>query len=107
MRPPAITNRLPCARRATLALGGLLLVAAADPAIAAGCLFAPQGEGRVTEIIDARSFRLEDGRDVSLIGIEPVSAADTKASRAAALAAIVSGHEVTLRGNDDTPDRYG
>jgi endonuclease YncB( thermonuclease family) len=107
MRSSAITNKLPCARRATLALGGLLFVAAADPAIAAGCAFAPQGEGHVTEIIDARSFRLEDGRDVSLIGIEPVSPADSKANRTTALAAIIGGHEVTLRGDDDTPDRYG
>jgi endonuclease YncB( thermonuclease family) len=107
MRSPAIPNQLPCARRAALALGGLLLVAAADPAAAAGCSFEPQGEGRVREIIDARSFRLDDGRDVSLIGIEPVSIPDTKANRAAALAAIIAGHDVTLRGNDDTPDRYG
>jgi hypothetical protein len=30
-----------------------------------------------------------------------------KADRASALAAIVAGHEVTLSGEDDTPDRYG
>jgi endonuclease YncB( thermonuclease family) len=107
MHPSTITNKLPCMRPATLVLGGLLLVAAAEPAIAAGCSFAPQGDGRVTEIVDARSFRLEDGRDVSLIGIEPGSTADTKTNRTAALAAIIGGHTVTLRGDDDTPDRYG
>jgi endonuclease YncB( thermonuclease family) len=103
-------------RCAAIALCGLLLlVAAIDPAIAAGCAFAPQGEGRVTEIIDARSFRLEDGRDVILAGIEPVASDDArtnektseKTNRMAALSAIVAGHEVTLRGDDDTPDRYG
>ncbi len=30
-----------------------------------------------------------------------------KANRVAALSAIVAGHDVTLRGPDDTPDRYG
>jgi len=84
-----------------------MLLSITAPAVAAGCAFAPQGEGRVTDIIDARSFRLQDGRDVSLIGIEPASTADTKANRAAALAAIIAGRDVTLRGDDDTPDRYG
>jgi len=85
----------------------IMLLSITAPAVAAGCAFAPQGEGRVTDIIDARSFRLQDGRDVSLIGIEPASTADTKANRAAALAAIIAGRDVTLRGDDDTPDRYG
>jgi endonuclease YncB( thermonuclease family) len=109
----AISNQFRRASRATIALtipviaASLVSAATIDPAIAAGCVFAPQGEGRVTEVIDARSFRLEDGRDVSLIGIEPVPAIDTSTNRAAALAAIIGGHEVTLRGDDDTPDRYG
>src|SRR3984893_12327540 len=85
---------------------GLMLVAdAASPADAAGCAFEPQGEGRVAEILDARSFRLDDGREVRLAGIEPV--ASEKANRTAALSAIVTGHGVTLSGEDDTPDRYG
>ena len=83
----------------------LLVAAAAGPADAAGCAFEPQGEGRVAAVIDARSFRLQDGREVRLAGIEPVVA--EKASRTSALAAIVAGREVTLRGEDDTPDRYG
>ena len=83
-----------------------VLVAAADgQAVAAGCSFEPQGEGRVAVVIDARSFRLEDGREVRLAGIEPV--ATEKANGTAALAAIIAGREVTLRGEDDTPDRYG
>src|SRR3954453_4242516 len=39
----------------------------------AGCDFEPQGEGRVGAVIDARSFRMEDGREVRLAGIEMVS----------------------------------
>jgi hypothetical protein len=56
-------------------------------------------------VIDARSFRLDDGREVLLAGIEPVTA--EAADRTTALAAIVAGRDVTLHGQDDTPDRYG
>lgn len=81
------------------------LVAAIGPAIAAGCAFQPQGEGRVAAIIDARSFRLEDGREVVLAGIEPVGT--EKSGNISVLSAIVAGREVSLSGQDDTPDRYG
>jgi endonuclease YncB( thermonuclease family) len=84
-----------------------MVAAAAGPAIAAGCALAPQGQGRVVEVIDARTFRLEDGRDIRLAGIEPVVTGDTKTSPGAALSAIIAGHVVILRGDDDTPDRYG
>jgi endonuclease YncB( thermonuclease family) len=98
-------------RIAALALCGFTLVAAAGPVIAAGCAFEAQGEGRVAAVIDARTFRLQDGREVRLAGIEAVysekAAAEPSADRTSALAAIVSGHEVTLAGQDDTPDRYG
>ncbi len=52
-------------------------------------------------------FRLQDGRDIRLAGIEPVATDDTRANRTAALSAIIAGHDVTLRGEDDSPDRYG
>ena len=85
---------------------GLMLVGvAAGPAMAAGCAFESQGEGRVAAVIDSRTFRLQDGREVRLAGIEPVVA--EKAKRTSALTAIVAGREVKLRGEDDTPDRYG
>jgi endonuclease YncB( thermonuclease family) len=83
----------------------ILLAAAARPSMAGGCSFEPQGEGRVAAVIDARTFRLQDGRDVRLAGIEPV--VSKTANRISALAAIVAGADVTLRGEDDTPDRYG
>src|SRR5258708_1052853 len=83
----------------------LTLVVATGPADAAGCAFEPQGEGRVVEILDAGTFRLADGREVVLAGIEPV--VTEKARRTAALSAILAGRDVTLRGEDDTPDRYG
>lgn len=90
-----------------LALAGALLMAGSDATRAEGCLFEPQGEGRVAEIIDGRSFRLTDGREVRLAGIETAADATTRANRAAALAALVAGRDVTLLGPDDTPDRYG
>jgi len=82
-----------------------LLVVAAGPADAAGCSFAPQGEGRVAAIIDARTFRLQDGREVRLAGIEPVASNQT--SPTSALAAVIAGREVKLTGDGDSPDRYG
>ena len=87
---------------AALACAGLV---AADQANAAPCSFQPQGEGRVAAVIDARSFRLADGREIKLAGVEPVSV--DAARRTAALAAIISGRDVALRGDDDAPDRYG
>lgn len=96
--------RAHCAGFAAAALMGVL-VAAASPADAVGCSFEPQGEGRVAAVIDARSFRLQDGREIRLAGIEP--AGSEKASPTAALAALVAGRDVSLRGQDDTPDRYG
>ena len=94
------TKALRCASRVA---AGLMLLSASIPANAAGCSFEPQGEGRVAAVIDARSFRLDDGREVRLAGIVPVAPDKTKA----ALAAIVAGRDVTLRGEDDAPDRYG
>jgi hypothetical protein len=47
---------------------------------------------------------------VILAGIEPAASGDeagAKASGITALSAIVAGRDVTLRGEDDTPDRYG
>ena len=102
-----------CREFVTMGLAGsLVLVAAVRPLVAAGCFYPPQGEGRVTAVIDARSFRLEDGREIRLAGIEQASSdKDREASgqdkTASALAAIVAGREVTLRGEDDAPDRYG
>ncbi|MDU1692795.1 MAG: thermonuclease family protein, partial [Bradyrhizobium sp.] len=72
---------------------------------AAPCMFATLGEGRVTEIVDARSFRLADGREVRLAGIEPPP--DNAAAAVATLGALLRDRDVVLRGEDDAPDRYG
>lgn len=78
----------------------------AGPVLAAGCSFQPQGDGRVAAVIDARTLRLQDGREIRLAGIEPVTTERSNRG-AAALSAIVANRDVTLSGDDDTPDRYG
>ncbi|MBV9981751.1 MAG: thermonuclease family protein [Bradyrhizobium sp.] len=89
-------------RMAALAWCALVLTGAAGGAVAAApCQFEPIGEGRVAEITDARSFRLDDGREIRLVGIA------TEGTDKATLKAMLSGQDVTLRAMDDTPDRYG
>ncbi|WGD53023.1 thermonuclease family protein [Bradyrhizobium sp. CB1650] len=78
-----------------------LLIGSHAAALATTCQFEAQGEGRVAAITDARSLRLDDGREVRLAGIEPT--ATTKQ----ALTALLVGRDVSLYGSDDTPDRYG
>src|ERR1700716_3249158 len=86
---------------AAVVVGGVA-PAVTGPALAASaCSFEPQGEGRVSAIIDARTFRMDDGREVRLAGIETV------AHGSAALGALVAGRNVTLHGEADAPDRYG
>jgi endonuclease YncB( thermonuclease family) len=82
-------------------LATVLLCATMSGAAASACSFEAQGEGRVGAIIDARSFRMEDGREVRLAGIEVETDGST------ALASLAAGRSVTLRGETDAPDRYG
>jgi endonuclease YncB( thermonuclease family) len=105
----AMTSRARTFRRVcAAALPALaVLTLAATPLRAAPCAFEPQGEGHVTEITSGNSFRLSDGREIRLAGIEPYSSDMTRAGRAAALSSIIADKDVTLRGADDAPDRYG
>ena len=95
-----------CGRRA-IAICGVFFAAAGSPAFAAGCGFKSQGEGRVAAVLDARSFRLQDGREVHLAGIKSVASEKSTVNRQQPLATILGDGEVRLRGEDDTPDRYG
>jgi endonuclease YncB( thermonuclease family) len=99
----AIADRL---RRLTIALAAIATIAS-GPASAAPCTFEPQGEGHVAAVTDARSFRLADGRDVRLAGVEAAFAEKAGAAGPQALAALLAGRDVRLDGEDDTPDRYG
>ncbi|MHC4047483.1 thermonuclease family protein [Bradyrhizobium sp. 23AC] len=87
------------AQRLHLIVAFLLL--ASHTALATPCQFEAQGEGRVAAVVDARSVRLDDGREIRLAGIE------TTATTKQALTSLLAGRDVTLRGSDDTPDRYG
>jgi hypothetical protein len=82
-----ITTELQHARRAGIALSASLLacvsLAIASPAPAAGCAFAAQGDGHVAAILDARTFRLRDGREIRLAGIEPMTSQMTAVNRGA------------------------
>ncbi|HEY0329572.1 MAG TPA: thermonuclease family protein [Rhodopseudomonas sp.] len=77
----------------------------ADFALAEGCRLPPQGEGRVAAVIDARSLRLQDGRDVRLSGIEVFP--ERRQHAVAALTALIAQRDITLHGDSDSPDRYG
>ena len=90
-----------------MAGAGAFVIFAAEPASSAPCEFEPQGEGRVTEVIDARSIRLEDGREIRLAGIEPAFPEQPGNARRSALTSLLAGRTVRLHGDDDTPDRYG
>jgi endonuclease YncB( thermonuclease family) len=105
MRVSATSSRLQ--RLMTIGCVGTFVTLADTPASAEPCAFEPQGEGRVTEVIDGRSFRLDDGREVRLAGIEPAFPEKSSAEHGRALATLLAGREVRLHGDDDTPDRYG
>jgi endonuclease YncB( thermonuclease family) len=77
----------------------------AHAASATGCEPELQGEGHVSAVIDARTFRLDDGREVRLSGIETI--ATRKSDGVSVLTSLVADRHVILRGESDAPDRYG
>src|SRR5262245_20892274 len=84
-----------------------------------GCRFDVVGSGRVTRIVDGRSFVLRDDvlrddREVRLAAIEVPLAADAASPRALvsrnaaeALGAMLAGREIELRQREAVTDRYG
>lgn len=62
------------------------------------------GQGRAVQVIDARTLRLADGREIRLTGIMPSPDAITARD---VLTTLVANRDVVLRGDSDTPDRYG
>ncbi len=91
-------------RVAGLAIGVALIVCMGDRPALAACDFALQGDGRVSRVLDAKTFRLEDGREVRLAGIELADIADRGR---AMLASLIESRDVSLHNTDDAPDRYG
>jgi endonuclease YncB( thermonuclease family) len=102
-----ITLAMPTLSNRIFGLTIASVVMAASLASASPCAFAPQGEGRVAAVIDARSFRLEDGREIRLAGIEPAFPEKTASAQTEMLTALLAGHDIRLTGEDDAPDRYG
>jgi endonuclease YncB( thermonuclease family) len=98
---------------ARLLIAGLVAGSVSDsqaegpvPASASACQFQAAGAGKVSAIIDGRSFVLDDGREVRLAGIEvpfPPAPGETgpravagSAARAA-LESILAGQSIELR----------
>jgi hypothetical protein len=77
---------------------------AVPQAVAGGCQFNILGDGVVSAAIDARTLRLDDGREVRLAGVEVV--AGESDDHGSVLSALI-GHRVILRSERDDPDRYG
>ncbi len=76
-----------------------------QPAVAQeSCRFARIGEGRVADALDARTLRLDDGREIRLAGLE--SDAGFEDGRAA-LRDLAAGRDVALHGPRPASDRYG
>ena len=90
-------------RLVAAALSTAFLATAPSAAHGDACALEPQGDGHVAAIIDGRSFRLADGREIRLAGIELAATDDQSVT---ALAALIRDKDVSLHG-DDTPDRYG
>jgi endonuclease YncB( thermonuclease family) len=97
---PECRQRYVCA--ATIA--ACLFVAQSAAAETAGpCRLNALGTASVTAILDGRSLRLADGREIKLAGIDVPPTAGGRA----ALENLVLGKDVALAGPSDTTDRYG
>src|SRR4029079_11399336 len=83
-------------------LAGSLLAAGQSGDITPGSTCAPDGIGDATvaSVIDGRSFRATDGREIRLIGIEAPP-------DSAPLRTLIVGKAVTLKGVGQREDRYG
>jgi endonuclease YncB( thermonuclease family) len=92
----------------------LFIAAIANAGADDACRFEVIGSGRVTKVVDGRSFVIEDGREVRIAGIEaPAAPTDAEALAAASAAAkaglerILLGQTVELRAPEYVADRYG
>src|SRR5581483_10971848 len=91
-------------------LGALTLVGAgvANAQDIPGCTLEIFAAAPAAGVIDARTFRIEDGREVRLAAIEP-PAPDGAAGSAAktALEKLLAGNKVVLKLAAPATDRYG
>ena len=92
-------------RRIVLFLAPAWAVALTNPAAQAACDSPLLGTGQVSAILDARTLRLDDGREVRLSGIEIPTFAEP--AGIAWLRDYALRQAINLHGNDEAPDRYG
>jgi endonuclease YncB( thermonuclease family) len=92
----------------------LFIAAIANARADDACRFEVIGSGRVTKVVDGRSFVIEDGREVRIAGIEAPAAptdaaalANASAAAKAGLERILLGQTVELRAPEHVADRYG
>jgi endonuclease YncB( thermonuclease family) len=76
-------------------------------AVASACRPATFATGMGGEATDARTFVLDDGREVRLAGIESPGAGANAADGKARLQSLVSGRTLILKRFDSERDRYG
>jgi endonuclease YncB( thermonuclease family) len=95
-------------RRVQATFGPALLIAAlaCSPARAT-CTFDVLKQGHVITVVDGRTFKLADGQEVRLAGVELPSATAVSRENRAALEQLLLDRDVTLRGPSPKPDRYG
>jgi endonuclease YncB( thermonuclease family) len=90
---------------ALLAAVGGFQAEAAEPG---RCQAAIVGTATVQAVLDGRTLRLSDGREVRLIGIEvPDRPGDAAQAAKAALAALTEGRQVALGRLGEATDRHG
>jgi endonuclease YncB( thermonuclease family) len=98
----------PWRRRVRAMLGpAILIVAFACTPARGACTFDVLKQGHVASVIDGRTFRLADGQEVRLAGVELPGAAASSREDRAALEQLLLDRDVTLRGPNPRPDRYG
>lgn len=69
----------------------------------AACVSATLGTFDIGAMVDARTFRLQDGREVLLAGIEVPAATSTRAM----LGKLLAGGKIVLKQAEPGSDRYG
>ncbi len=94
-----------CGRALSGAIAALLAVPA--HAHTGRCQPTVVGTAAVHTVLDGRTLRLSDGREVRLIGLEVPDEPVAQRAAKAALAGLVDGREVTLARLEEQADRYG
>ena len=103
-REASLVNSLFRRRVIITALCAAFLTLAAKAEDRAVCISAPLGTFETGGVLDARTFKLRDGREVLLAGIEVPSG---RASAKASLERLLAAGTVVLKQTEPAGDRYG